>query len=168
MNAAQRKALGDTMKLLVDSEPLVNYPLHDVRGPLDAATWALTGTQMRARLKQGKHLMMDCSQGIACVYKWSGLKNPSGKFAPGWPGTTGTMLHNLPHFTDPAKARVGDLVIYGAGTGEHGSMVYQEGKDPLLWSHGFDGGPQLIRLSVQRTFHHLPVTLLNTGGIGPA
>ena len=34
MNPAQRKALGNTMKLLVDNEPLVNYPLHDVRGPL--------------------------------------------------------------------------------------------------------------------------------------
>ena len=73
MNPAQRKALGNTMKLLMDNESLVNYPLHDVRGPLDAATAALTGAQMRARLKQGKHLMMDCSQGIACVYKWSWL-----------------------------------------------------------------------------------------------
>ena len=94
MNPAQRKALGNTMKLLVDNEPLVNYPLHDVRGPLDAATAALTGAQMRARLKQGKHLMMDCSAGIFCVYKWSGLENPSGDI--GWPGTTGTLLQRLP------------------------------------------------------------------------
>jgi hypothetical protein len=166
MKPAQRKALRDTMKLLVDNEPLVNYPLHDVRGPLDAATWALTGAQMRARLKQGKHLMMDCSQGIACVYKWSGLQNPSGDIA--WPGTTGTLLQHLPHFTNPAQAGVGGLVIYGPSTGEHGAIVYQAGKDPLLWSHGFDGGPQLIRLSVQRTFHHTPVTFLNVSGIGPA
>lgn len=166
MKPAQRKALRDTMKLLVDNEPLVNYPLHDVRGPLDAATWALTGAQMRARLKQGKHLMMDCSQGIACVYKWSGLQNPSGDIA--WPGTTGTLLQHLRHFTNPAQAGVGGLVIYGPSTGEHGAIVYQAGKDPLLWSHGFDGGPQLIRLSVQRTFHHTPVTFLNVSGIGPA
>ena len=165
MNAAQRKALRDTMKLLVDEEPLVNYPLHDVRGAADAATWTLTGAQMRGRLKQSKHLMMDCSQGIACVYRWSGLENPSGHIT--WPGTTGTLLQHLPRFSDPAKGRVGDIVIYGPSTGEHGSMVYQAGKDPLLWSHGFDGGPQLIRLSVQRTFHHLPVTFLDVSGIGP-
>ena len=67
MNAAHRKTLRETMKLLVDNEPLVNYPLHDVRGKADAATWALTGAQMRARLTKGQHLMMDCSQGIACV-----------------------------------------------------------------------------------------------------
>ncbi len=166
MNPAQRKALGNTMKLLVDNEPLVNYPLHDVRGPLDAATWALTGAQMRSGLKQDKHLMMDCSQGIACVYKWSGLENPSGDI--GWPGTTGTLLQHLVHFTDPATANVGAIVIYGPSTGEHGSIVYQAGKDPLLWSHGFDGGPVLIKLSVQRTQHHLPVTFLNVKAIGPA
>ena len=43
----------------------------------------------------------------------------------------------------------------------------QAAKDPLLWSHGFDGGPMLITLSVQRTQHHLPVTFLNVKGIGP-
>ena len=32
MNAAHGKTLRETMKLLVDNEPLVNYPLHDVRG----------------------------------------------------------------------------------------------------------------------------------------
>jgi hypothetical protein len=166
MNAAQRKALRDTMKLLIDNEPLVNYPLHDVRGKADAATWALTGEQMRSRLKQGRHLMMDCSQGIACVYKWSGLGNPSGNIS--GPGFTGSMLDHLGHHSDPARARVGAIVVYGPSTGEHASLVYQAGADPLLWSHGFDGGPQLIRLSKQRTVHRGPVTFLDVSGIGPA
>jgi hypothetical protein len=59
-------------------------------------------------LTKGQHLMMDCSQGIACVYRWSGLGNPS------------------------------------------------------------DDGPQLIRLSKQRTVHRGPVTFLDVSGIGPA
>lgn len=169
MNKVQRQTLKDLAQLLVDHEPQVNYPLHDVRGPLDAASFALTTSQMKAALASGKHLMMDCSQGITSLYKWACLEDPSGphynfKFA----GYTGSLLAYLPHYSDPKKARTGAIVIYGAGTGEHASLVFEPGKDPLLWSHGFDGGPQLIRLSVQRTYHHLPVTFLNVSGIGPA
>ena len=71
------------------------------------------------------------------------------------------MLQHLPHHSDPARTRVGAIVIYGPATGEHSSLVYQAGADPLLWSHGFDGGPQLIRLSKQRTLHRGPVTFLD-------
>lgn len=164
MNAANRKALHDLAKLLLDHEPQVNYPLHDVRGPLDAATFKLTTVQMKKRLATGGHLMMDCSQGVTCLFKWAGLEDPNGlryRYA----GYTGTLLRNLPHYSDPSKARVGALVVYGPSTGEHVSMVYEAGADPLLWSHGFDGGPQLIRLSRQRQYHHLPVTLLRVAGL---
>jgi hypothetical protein len=167
MNAAQRMALRDTMKLLVDHEPQVNYPFKDIRGAKDAATFRLTGAQMRAALKAGKHLMMDCSQGVTCLFKWAGLEDPNGHSYRD-AGFTGTLLHHLPRHPDPSKARVGALVVYGPATGEHVSMVFSPGKDPLLWSHGFDGGPQLIRLSRQRQSHHLPVTFLDISGIGPA
>ncbi len=168
MNIAQRQRICDIGHFLRAHEPLVDYPTHDVRGPLDAATWALSGTQMKARLAGGKHLTMDCSQGIACVYKWAGMKNPSGNI--GWPGTTGTMLQARPHYTDPTRARKAAIVIFGPGAGDHGCFVIgDEGKsDPWLWSHGFNGGPILVRLSVERRFHRPPVTFLNVSGIGPA
>jgi hypothetical protein len=68
---------------------------------------------------------------------------------------------------DSGLLRLTAAVCSTIETGDHVSMVYTSGKDPLLWSHGFDGGPQLVRLSRQRTYHHVPVTLLNVSGIGP-
>jgi hypothetical protein len=167
MNPQDRLNLHATMQLLLEHEPLVDYPFHDVRGPLDAATWALSAAQMKQRLAKGQHLQMDCSAGVACVYKWSGMQNPSGKYAVGWPGTTGTLLEARPHYSDPTKARVGAIVIFGPGTGEHAALVMDDAgsRDPWLWSHGFNGGPIRIRLSVERKFHNQPVTFLNVSGV---
>ncbi len=165
MTPADRKRLHELASLLVEHEPQVDYPWHDVRGAKDAATFKLSAAQMRTWLAAGKHLMMDCSEGVTCLYKWAGLKDPNGlEYA--YAGFTGTLLRHLPHYDDPARARTGALVVYGAGTGEHVSMVMEKGKDPLLWSHGFSGGPQLIRLSRQAAYHHRPVTFLNVSGVG--
>lgn len=168
MNRLQRLQLRDLAKLLLDHEPQVNYPRHDVRGALDAATFRMTEPQMRKTLASGRHLMMDCSQGVTCLYKWAGLEDPNG-LGYRYAGYTGTLLHHLRHYTEPSKARIGALVVYGPSTGDHVSMVVDDlGPDPLLWSHGFDGGPQLIRLSKQRSFHRGPVTFLRVAGIGAA
>lgn len=148
------------MGVLVRYEPQVNYPLHDVRGSLDAATFALTEDAMLNRLYTREHLMMDCSQAVTSLCRWADLHDPNG-LGYRYAGYTGTLLHNLTHYTDPAKANIGALVVYGPSTGDHVSMVYERGADPLLWSHGFDGGPVLIRLSAQRQMHRAPVTLLS-------
>jgi len=166
VNLAQRAHLKNLMDLLLKHEPLVHYPVHDIRGAKDAATFRLTEAQMRAALAARKSLMMDCSQAVTCLFKWAGLKDPNGlsyKYA----GYTGTLMQHLPHYADSSKGRVGALVVYGPGTGEHVSMVYTPGDDPLLWSHGLDGGPELVTLSRQRTYHHTPATFLNVSGIGP-
>lgn len=165
MNQQQRNKLRDLAAYLLAHEPQVHYPWHDVRGPADAATFRLTETQMRKRLATGNSLMMDCSQGVTCLYKWAGLEDPNG-LNYRWAGYTGTLLDHLPHYTNPSDARVGALVVYGPGTGDHVSMVYESGRDPNLWSHGFDGGPVLIRLSKQRPLHRSPVTFLRVAGIG--
>jgi hypothetical protein len=161
---AQRLHLHELMALLLEHEPLINYPLHDVRGALDAASFMLSEQEMRHRLVTGKHLMCDCSQAVTMLCKWARLKDPNGlryRYA----GYTGTLLETLPHYTNPKAAKVGALVVYGPGTGEHVSMVYEPGEDPLLWSHGFDGGPVLIRLSAQRKVHHAPVTFCSIAGL---
>lgn len=150
----------DLMTFLLEHEPLVHYPLHDVRGPLDAATFKLTEAQMRARLLTGQTIQFDCSQAVTQICKWTGLDDPNG-LGYRWPGYTGTLLQHLKHYTNPAAAGIGAIVVYGPATGDHASMVYEPGTDPLLWSHGFDGGPVLIRLSKQRAMHRAPVTFLN-------
>lgn len=153
----QRKHLHALMALLLAHEPQIHYPLHDVRGSLDDSTFALTEAQMKATLASGGRLMMDCSQAITCLCKWARLKDPNG-LDWRWPGFTGTLLAHLSHYSNPVEAHVGGIVVFGPGTGEHAAMVMEPGPDPLLWSHGFDGGPIAIRLSVERRFHHSPVT----------
>ncbi len=150
----------ELMDLLLQHEEQVNYPLHDIRGPKCAATFRLSEPGLRSKLKLGGHIQFDCSQAVTQICKWTGLDDPNGlNYA--WPGYTGTLLAHLSHYSRAQSAGVGALVVYGPATGEHVSMVYEPGSDPLLWSHGFDGGPVLIRLSQQRQYHRSPVTFLN-------
>lgn len=156
----------ELMTFLLNHEPQVNYPVRDIRGAKDAATWRLTEPQLRARIKAGGHIMFDCSQAVTQICKWIPLDDPNGlgysTYSNGIPKAyTGSLLAHLRHYTDPGGAAVGAIVVFGPGTGEHSSMVYEPGPDPLLWSHGFDGGPELIRLSAQRARHRSPVTFCN-------
>ncbi len=163
MTAADRTRLKGILEHLTANAKLLDYPVNDVRGPKDAATFALDWAQAQTALAAGKRLMFDCSGAITCAYKWAGLHDPNGlDFS--HEGYTGTMLATLPHYTDAAVARVGAIVIFGPGTGEHGAVVIDPDPhhgDPLLFSHGerFAAGP--IRLSVERQYHRPPVTLLN-------
>lgn len=164
----QRAHLHGLMAFLLAHEPQCNYPRHDVRGPLDAATFALTEAEMRERIRIGGHLMFDCSQSTAQLLVWVGCKGAwlRETYSNGVPKVyTGTMLGHLPHYTQPKNAMVGALVVYGPATGDHVSMVMEPGPDPILWSHGYDGGPVLIRLSAQRAMHRPPVTFLSIAGL---
>lgn len=165
---AERAHMHEIMALLLNHEPQVHYPRKDIRGAADAATWKLTEAQLRAKLAAGGTIMFDCSQAVTQVCRWGGLDDPNKMGYATWPSGvpkayTGTLLAALPHYTDPKGAGVGAIFVYGPGTGDHASMLYGDPftKDPLLWSHGFDGGPVLIRLSAQRKQHRPPVTILN-------
>lgn len=110
-------------------------------------------------------MTMDCSEAVTCLCKWAGLKDPNG-FGYNGKGYTGTLLDHLPHYFDPANANVGALVVFGPGTGEHVAMVLEpDHRNPLLFSHGFEGGPLLIRLHDEAQLHHPPVTFLSIAGL---
>lgn len=106
-------------------------------------------------------LTTDCSGFVTACYKWAGLPDPNGL---GYRevGYTGTLLQHAPHvFTDKAKAKVGDLIVYGPGTGEHVAVIVGPGADPLTVSHGDEAGPELVRVSQdgrmpQRILRYLP------------
>ena len=77
-------------------------------------------------------------------------------------GMRGSRVFTPPVFVpwrDVPQLAAGEVWIPAVGT---------SGTNPLLWSHGFDGGPQLIRLTVQARLHRPPVTFLNVSSIGPA
>lgn len=154
---AQRDHLKALMKWTVAHEPQIHYAQ---RRPMRTINYYESDV---ARIfKDGSSITMDCSEGVTCLSKWAGLKDPNGRGYDGL-GYTGTLLGYLPHYSDPEDADVGALVVYGPGAGDHVSMVYTPGKDPMLWSHGLEGGPQLIKFSQQRTYHRKPITFLSIG-----
>jgi hypothetical protein len=156
---AQRHHMLELMNLIYAHREQINYPTHDQRGPSDQVTFRMTEQQMDHVLHDGGHLTADCSELVTEICRWAGLKDPSG-FHYRYAGYTGSMLSYLPHYSDPEKANIGALVVFGPGTGEHVSMVYETGKDPLLQSHGRPGIDRW-RLSEERTWHRPPVTFLS-------
>ncbi len=141
----------------------LDYPPHDVRGPLDAATFRMTEQTMTHVLTSGGRLMMDCSEFATELCRWAGLADPNG-LGYRYAGYTGTMLAHLPHYSDPGNANVGALCVFGPGSGEHVSVVYTPGADPVLASHGRNGF-DFWRLSVERTWHAAPVTFLSIAAL---
>ena len=63
------------------------------------------------------------------------------------------------------QARPGDLVVRGDGDGRHVALVLEPGPDPILASHGGDGGPKRVPFSRQDAWHqqqgHTRVTWLS-------
>ena len=89
-----------------------------------------------------------------------GLHDPNG-FGYDGTGYTGTLLHHLPHYTDPRKAKVGALVVFGPGSGDHVCMVRHVGSDPVLFSHGSERGPIYIHLTAEQRYQRKPTTFLS-------
>jgi hypothetical protein len=98
-------------------------------------------------------LTLDCSASVTVICKWAGAPDPNGRGYDGY-GFTGSLLDHLPHI-DRQHARRGDLVVYGPGTGEHVVMLLQtvaQHPDPLIMSHGEEGGPSRYLLSKESSF----------------
>lgn len=163
-----RQALAAIWRLAIEHANLCGYPTNDVRGPLDAATWALDEAEFTDVLESGHEVTFDCTQTITQFCRYAGLKDPNGLNYSRC-GYTGTMLDNpeLTHYTNPLAAQVGAIVIFGPGTGEHGAQVIEAGQDPLLGSHGEARNCGPVRLSVERTFHKPPVTFLSIAHLIP-
>lgn len=91
-------------------------------------------------------LTTDCSGFVTLCYKLAGLPDPNGLNYNGT-GYTGTLINKGKQVGHP---QVGDIVVYGGGTGHHTAVVVEAGADPLTVSHGWEGGPLYIRVSAER------------------
>jgi hypothetical protein len=109
-------------------------------------------------------LSTDCSGFVTDCYAWAGAPDPNGRRYDGL-GYTGTLLAHCRHIR-AAALQLGDLVVFGPGTGEHVVVVVRLGRDPLVVGHGGEAGPVLVRLSKAVAFHRSPVTYLD--GLAPA
>lgn len=156
----QRAHLAALMDWLVEHEPLIHYPPHDVRGKLDAVTFLLLEQQIANRFGRRDGIQGDCSQTVQHICHMAGLADPCGHdYARA--GFTGDLLAHLPHYDSSRAAEVGAIVVFGPGTGDHAVMVRKPGRDPIVFSHGQEAGPIFTTLSVQAAAHRAPTRFLS-------
>lgn len=158
---AQRDHLHRLMHYLISKEPLIGYQQYR---PMTTIHYNEAG--LRRHLDSGHSISMDCSESVTLLCKLAGLKDPNGFGYNGY-GYTGTLLNHLPHYSRASNAHVGAIAIFGAGTGEHAVMVMERGSDPVVFSHGFSGGPLALRLSTEKRYHPgARVTFLDISHLG--
>ncbi len=156
---AQRQHGYRIMKMLLAHEPQIHYPWHDIRTDADAHTWQLSEQGLTLLLERGGGIQFDCSQSTSQIWRYMGLHLPYQG-----PGYTGSMLATMRHYTNPKIAQIGAACVYGPGTGHHVSLVYKpdpKGGNPLMFSHGREAGPVLIRLEDQKRQQPAPATFLS-------
>jgi peptidoglycan hydrolase-like protein with peptidoglycan-binding domain len=114
----------------------------------------------------------DCSGFATLMAKWAGAADPNGLEYDG-EGYTGTMLAHLSHIPQ-GEASPGDLAVFGVAPGTHVVVLVESGgangNNPQVVSHGQQGDPCRVPLSVEAASHSgQPVTFLRLeAGDGPA
>jgi hypothetical protein len=157
----QRRELAALMDYLHAQRAKVHYA--EVR-PMQTRrirSWAL----LHRAVESPAGITMDCSESVTLLCKLAGLDDPNG-FGYDGTGYTGTLLHHLPHYTSPRRAKVGGLVVFGPGSGDHVCMVRHPGVNPTLFSHGQEAGPLYVTLADESKAHRPPVTFLSIAHLG--
>lgn len=107
----------------------------------------------------------DCSAFVTYCYSWGGAADPNGQ---GYNGTgyTGTLLAHGTHIF-LSQVLPGDVIVYGAETGDHIALIVEAGTDPLTVSHGQQGDPSYCRVSQDgrqpQTYLRFDTTNINNG-----
>lgn len=99
---------------------------------------------------------IDCSGTATFIYRMLGLKDPNG-FNYSGAGYTGTLIAKGKQVTI-AQATIGDIVIYGAGNGDHAAVLAQNGSehpDPITLSMGQEGDPSWVKISQDGRPHRI-------------
>ena len=90
----------------------------------------------------------DCSAFVTYLYSWAGAPDPNGLNYNGT-GYTGTLLSHGHVLSGAGDAQPGDVVIYGAGSGEHVAIITETALngDHQTVSMGQEGDPNFCRIS---------------------
>jgi hypothetical protein len=114
----------------------------------------------------------DCSGFATLMAKWAGAADPNGLKFNGQ-GYTGYMLTHLTPPISQGEALPGDYAVFGHAPGTHVVILAENGSangnNPLVVSHGQQGDPISVHLSVEKAAHSgQPVTFLRLqAGAGP-
>ncbi len=152
---AQRKHLAELMDWLVAKKTLIHYLQHR---PMTTAR--IREQELADRFAARRTISTDCSETVTLLCRLAGLADPNGAGYNG-SGWTGSMLEHLPHYSDPAAAEVGALVVFGPGGGDHVCMVRRRGKNPNLFSHGQEAGPIFASFAAEARAHKPPARFLS-------
>lgn len=130
----------------VDHEPEIHYAF-DVPTPLER--WK----------RHELPISTNCTRSVTSAAYAAGIVDPNGLGYKG-DGFTGSWLQHLRHI-GRLDVQLGDLIVFGSGEGDHGVAVMEVHADPVVFSHGFEGGPQKLPLSVEARYHvGQPITYL--------
>jgi hypothetical protein len=94
----------------------------------------------------------DCSKGVQYLCRWAGGSDPMKMNYGAW-GNSTTLCHNLQHLDHATDLLIGDIVTFGVDGSKHATMVMETGDNPLLWSFGHQGAPNMYRLSEDNRPH---------------
>lgn len=108
-------------------------------------------------------VIADCSAGAGLLAHLAKIPNilQTGNF--NGCGNTGTAFQHLGakgfHVRNISDLQVGDVIIYGPSYATHHMvMVRRPGKDPLVWSNGWEGAPEFISASTMARHQPSPAT----------
>ena len=90
-------------------------------------------------------IVTDCSGFATWVYRQAGAHDPN-KLQYNGRGYTGTLLA-AGKKTTMAKAKPGDLIVYGPGTGWHVAIIIEPGPNALTISMGREGDPSYVHVN---------------------
>lgn len=157
----QRDELAALMDFCYEHRANIHYPLHDVR--VTSVGWVTSIPQFKESVTRPGGWSIDCSQMCYALLGAVGLHPPNQN------GATGSMLDDLPHYSNPANAYIGALAVLGPYPGQHVCMVRHRDTthgNPVVFSHGQESDPRLVNLSVEQANHRHPTTMLSIAHLG--
>lgn len=160
MTTAQRDELAALMDWSVAHAALVHYP--PIIGGRIIRTQSVghirTVAAYKAQVLSRAGAVWDCSQNIYALLLAVGchVRFPE--------GATGSLLAELPHYSDPRAAYIGAPCVYGPGSGHHVTMTrHRDTRDgnPLQYSQGKPADPRFVPLLSEAAFQPAPHTMLS-------
>lgn len=163
----QRDAACEVMDYLYEHREQVHYP-PIVNGQIIrqmSIAHVHSFAQVKALVNSSRGLIVDCSQSVTMIVLAVGCKNPNGGPVDGY---TGTLLANLPRYSDPREAFPMGLAVFGGGTGHHVVMVRHRDHlhgNPICFSQGSEPDPRYLALLSEAAGQPRPVTMLSVAAL---
>lgn len=160
MTSGQRDQLAALMDWCLTHRDRIHYPpvIHHQIIRQRTVHDLTSAAKLKAAVLAHGGLIVDCSQ--MC----SALLNAVGAPLHFIDGATGSMLDELPHYTDPRAAYIGALAVFGQYPGHHVGMVRHRDThhgNPVLFSQGQESDPRMISLLTEAAFQPHPYTMLS-------